>query len=709
MYKRREIQDQKKREIFITFYPGLEKKTETKTNATNQTKNTSNDTNASKTNVIVSNENDKFIDGQDEIISKIQNKDSFKILGDSTNYDFDFYGGETAIKNRGIKYIRNEDYLVVYDKEYIKEMDSSTSITIDDKVVDEIIDSLERKNNKTNCLKQNNSKNETNITTNTNQSSNNIETSSSASDYNNVSSNKNVSNPANFFEKDMLDLWTVEKITKNLQIPTESIETKDEFTFKKPEKNKIFLNLNQPTSFLQFNKPISFLQVNQQSDVSQSANPFFVITEDMIKNSQNNPIIIDSNTLQNLISVSNSNSNPTSDSNPSKKEEIIQEKNTKIEKTNGSQTDLTAFVQTKLEGIIKERISEEDFDSKLQNSFNSENLKNAKEITFDGYLPNEENEDISQQNNKNDDSNSKTGLYSLDSNSDSKENVNLDDSFKDKTPEEIKELKEKMKKILNYLDDKLRDTKKIVNTNTDDSSKYSDIKEKVSKNLEKSQSLSKKIQETTISSSKTTDSPSTARESHSKTESSSITESSSKNDDLSTILDSPNDEDPLKILKKIAATAQENNDFPCQGKLAKDRSGKWDGISILNISTWPDKCKFGSYQSPLHIGLNETFFVEPHLVNVDYGKPDNNKIEIYNDGYKLIVKGMFGSIKYGDHELPTKEIYIHHPSEHTFGEDQSRTDFEVQILHEDKAGAKVIVSVFLHNTGGEEDNGLIYF
>ena len=104
---------------------------------------------------MVSNENDKLLDGEDEIESKIQNKDSFKILGDTTKYDFDFYGGETAIQNRGIKYIRNEDYLVVYDKEYIKEMDSST-VTIDDKVVDEIIDSLEKKKkSNANCFKKN--------------------------------------------------------------------------------------------------------------------------------------------------------------------------------------------------------------------------------------------------------------------------------------------------------------------------------------------------------------------------------------------------------------------------------------------------------------------------------------------------------------------------------------------------------------------------
>lgn len=36
---------------------------------------------------------------------------------------------------------------------------------------------------------------------------------------------------------------------------------------------------------------------------------------------------------------------------------------------------------------------------------------------------------------------------------------------------------------------------------------------------------------------------------------------------------------------------------------------------------------------------------------------------------------------YGEHEFAVKHLLIHHPSEHTFGEDQTRTDLEIQIVH----------------------------
>lgn len=629
-------------------------------------------------------------DIEEDVLSKIQNKDSFKILGDTTDYDFDFYGGNTAIKNRGIKYIRNEDYLVVYDKEYIKETDS-LSLSIDDNVIDEIIDSLDKKANQTLCLKKNFSntdekeKNETSTNDTNSSKTTENQTNDTLDKENNTDSDENKT-LTNLFEKDMFDMWTVEKITKNLDNPStdRELSESERFTFKKPEKNKIFLNIN---------KPISFLQFEQKTDVSQTTNPFFVITEDMIKNSQSNPIIIDANTLKNLISNSNNNS-----SLPKKEEQNIEMTSNSSKNEILVQNDVASFVQTKLQGIIKERISDDDLDTNNKKvDIDGENIRNSNQLTFDGYIPNGEDYSVDTfQNSKNyENSNLKTNLNS-NQNSNSKENYKLDElSLKDKSPEEIKELKDKMQRIVNYLDDKLEDTKKIVYAKNDDSSTYKSIKEDFNKNIQKTQTIVKKIEDQNIIASSTNSERNNNNDIASST--------NSERNDLNTILDGPNEEDSLQKIKKIVQNIQ-NNDFPCQGKIATDKTGKWDGISVFNVSNWPQKCKFGSYQSPLHIGLDETFFVEPHLVSIDYGKPENNKIEIFNDGYKLIVKGMFGTMKYGEHELPTKEIYIHHPSEHTFGEDQSRTDFEIQILHEDKAGARVMMAVFLHNMGEEEDN-----
>ena len=695
------MQPLKHREIFITFYPGLEKHEEKSNNNTNQTKNESISNKTQR--IIPSTENDKMIDGDDDSLFNNQNKDSFKILGDTTIYDFDFYGGETAIKNRGIKYIRNEDYLVVYDKEYIKEIDPTT-ITIDDKVVDEIIDSLERKNNRTDLFKYNETnelnishcKNSVNKSSDTNSTNTEKTITENGESNTNITSNskENISNKTenfdSFFEKDLFDMWTVDKITNSLQIPLGNEGKNEDFAFKKPDQNKVFVN---------FNKPISFLQIDHKNEVvSPSVSPFFVITEDMIKNSQNNPIIIDANTLQNLISGSNNN-------NATVKKENKENNSVINEIMTADKNEVTSFVQTKLNGIVKERISDNYYEN-LKND--DSNLKNMKKIMFDGYIPNDdESVQIEKSSISNEQLKSETS-----SNSANKERQNIDaSSFNDKSPEEMQALKEKMEKILNIIDNKLQDTKKIINTNVDDNSEtYTSIKENVNEKVDKTEDNVKNLQgkETKNEEKYQEKNEEKYQEKHEEKHEES-SEHITTNDDLN-ILDSPNDEDSLKKMRKIIEnTEKKDNIFPGQGKIATDRAGKWDAITVYNISTWPDKCKYGSYQSPLHIGLSETFFVEPHMVTVDYGKPEDNKIEIFNDGYKLIVKGEFGNIKYGDHELPTKEIYIHHPSEHTFGDDQSRTDFEIQIVHEDKAGAKVIVAVFLHNMGDKEDNQLIIF
>jgi carbonic anhydrase len=73
----------------------------------------------------------------------------------------------------------------------------------------------------------------------------------------------------------------------------------------------------------------------------------------------------------------------------------------------------------------------------------------------------------------------------------------------------------------------------------------------------------------------------------------------------------------------------------------------------------------GSYQSPIHIDLSQTYWAEPLRVDVNYSISKNQTIKLANDGYKLSVKGNFGLLQYGDHMFSASEILLHHPSEHT--------------------------------------------
>lgn len=668
----------------------------------------------------VSQENDKFTGVDNEIMSNTPNQDSFKFLGDTTNYEFDFYGGETALKNRGIKFIRNEDYLVVYDKEYVKESNgnSVSSIIIDDKIVDEILDDMEKKNTNKTCLKLNFSKNENG--SNSSQNSSNTENNGSSESTNETSKNT----VTNLFEKEVFDLWTVDKITNNLG-KADSIN--DEFTFKKPEQNKIFTNLNRPFT--------SFLQLNENSEPKTKPNPFFVITDDMIKNSQDVPIMLDENTLQSLINNQNSNITVTKKTIiPVQQEELLEESritnsNPKIMEENiilNEKPPTTSFVQTKLQGITRERLSDLSSDSNIY----TQSSDSFNHVSYDGYYPNEESlvtkettvsGETSNENKLNTgyDAAQNSNKFS-NSKEEKKENTDDDYSLEGKTPEEIMKIKKKMEKLLKMLNSKLDDSEKNSESNSNSLDDDSNFKKKVNENVDKAQKIVEKFEtssdDRSEKSSKTEEIKEDIHENLDKvqkivknlkdtSENTNSIKEQKDNDDLKTILDGPNDDDEVssRKLKKIVEKTEKETNFPGQGKVAVDKNGKWDEIPIFNISNWPDKCKYGSYQSPIHIGLSETFFVEPNLVTLDYGKPSNNEVEIYNDGYKLAIQGMFGTIKYGEHVLPTTEIYIHHPSEHTFGDDQARTDFEIQILHENN-GARVMVAVFLHDMGENKKN-----
>lgn len=63
--------------------------------------------------------------------------------------------------------------------------------------------------------------------------------------------------------------------------------------------------------------------------------------------------------------------------------------------------------------------------------------------------------------------------------------------------------------------------------------------------------------------------------------------------------------------------------------------------------------------------MSQNHYIEPFKIDIDYGILKEEYLEIYNDGFKLFLKGNFGTIKYGDHNFKVSEIHLHHPSEHT--------------------------------------------
>jgi len=70
------------------------------------------------------------------------------------------------------------------------------------------------------------------------------------------------------------------------------------------------------------------------------------------------------------------------------------------------------------------------------------------------------------------------------------------------------------------------------------------------------------------------------------------------------------------------------------------------------------------------------------------------KLQLINDGYKLIFRAnSFGYIKHGIHKFDAKEIHIHSPSEHTFGDDEVRSPLEIQIICSDMFANTAAISV----------------
>jgi len=143
-----------------------------------------------------------------------------------------------------------------------------------------------------------------------------------------------------------------------------------------------------------------------------------------------------------------------------------------------------------------------------------------------------------------------------------------------------------------------------------------------------------------------------------------------------------------------------------RGSLAFNADGKWDGVNIWQTLAWPTTCKYGKLQSPVHVNVDDRFQLEANSLSFAYKSP--SQVYLENDGYKLVVageqSGAFGHAFYGSHLFYVDEIYIHHPSEHTLGENQERSEYEIQILHSDAFGLKIMVSIMLSSTETDDEN-----
>jgi carbonic anhydrase len=141
-----------------------------------------------------------------------------------------------------------------------------------------------------------------------------------------------------------------------------------------------------------------------------------------------------------------------------------------------------------------------------------------------------------------------------------------------------------------------------------------------------------------------------------------------------------------------------------RGAMAFNQEGTWDQINIWQTLAWPNTCKYGKFQSPVWVSLTDRFQIEPSGITFDYTAPTADDVVMSNDGYKVIVTGDFGTASYGQHVFHVNEIDIHHPSEHTFGANQERADFEIQLLHTDAFGIQMIISIFLKNLNNGQSN-----
>lgn len=109
------------------------------------------------------------------------------------------------------------------------------------------------------------------------------------------------------------------------------------------------------------------------------------------------------------------------------------------------------------------------------------------------------------------------------------------------------------------------------------------------------------------------------------------------------------------------------------------------------------ECKNNLFQSPINI--NGPYIAEEHLLSFNFSTP--SQIIITKDAFKIMIKGNFGSFSHSEKEYEVYEIDLHFPSEHTYGNNETRAVMEMQIIGKDKMNSSnigAIASLFDYGT-----------
>ncbi|EGR34898.1 hypothetical protein IMG5_001270 [Ichthyophthirius multifiliis] len=142
-----------------------------------------------------------------------------------------------------------------------------------------------------------------------------------------------------------------------------------------------------------------------------------------------------------------------------------------------------------------------------------------------------------------------------------------------------------------------------------------------------------------------------------------------------------------------------NNSYSTQNnkeeKNSSNKESKRDKIPILKTDKWPELCKIGKMQSPININTQLYLIKEVtnNEIQIQYSQLNKSPM-LVNDGIKITVVGQFGQLKYQNEIYFAQYVHIHHPSEHTFEDDNIRANIEIQIEHQNNNGKKLIVSLF---------------
>jgi carbonic anhydrase len=105
----------------------------------------------------------------------------------------------------------------------------------------------------------------------------------------------------------------------------------------------------------------------------------------------------------------------------------------------------------------------------------------------------------------------------------------------------------------------------------------------------------------------------------------------------------------------------------------------------------------GTRQSPINIDgpFNENQESNRELVFWYTDEPKSEVVDVQRDteSGKIFVSGSWGGLTYNGIDYHHYGMFIHHPSEHSFGKEKLRADLEVQMAHKSTDGDILMISL----------------